>query len=139
MTLIRYNLDNLNNIWSTDRFFDSAIDDFFLKAFPARQKPLGSIKVNELDDHSEISIAAPGLSKGDFDISLKNNYVTISYKKSNEENPRLFSKQAFSKSWSVSQGTKAKDISAKYEAGILTVSIKKNPKTEPKTHSIKIT
>tara|TARA_R110000824_G_scaffold171379_5_gene348890 strand:+ start:648 stop:1067 length:420 start_codon:yes stop_codon:yes gene_type:complete len=138
MTLTRYNLDNLNNIWNADKFFNSAWDDLFFRALPVKQKSLGLVKVKDLDDHSEISISAPGLVKGDFDISLKDDCITISYERSKEDNPRLFSKNAFSRTWSIPQSTKAKDISAKYDAGILTVSIKKNAKAAPKSHSIKV-
>jgi HSP20 family protein len=105
---------------------------------PTKQKFSSTVQVRDLDDHSEISIAAPGLSKEDFDVSLKNEHLTVSYEKSIDDNPRLFSKQAFSRSWSVPRRTKMKDISAKYDAGILTVSVKKSEKAEPKAYSIKI-
>ena len=132
MTLVRYNPNKFNSI------FDYGLDELFTRAFPVKYNTSSFVDVRELEDHFEISIVAPGLEKKDFNISLKDEHITISYEKSTEDNPRQFSKMAFSKSWSVPQGTKAKDISAQYEAGILTVSINKNTKSTPKTHSIKV-
>ena len=138
MTLVRYNQNDFGNLWRTPSIFDNAFEDLLWGVLPTRQKSPSTVQVRDLDDHTEISIAAPGLDKGDFDVSLKNEHLTVSYEKSIDDNPRLFSKQAFSKSWSVPRGTKMKDVSAKYDAGILTVSVKKSKKTEPKAYSIKI-
>ena len=139
MTLVRYNQNDFGNLWRTPSIFDNAFEDLLWGVLPTRQKSPSTVQVRDLDDHTEISIAAPGLDKGDFDVSLKNEHLTVSYEKSIDDNPRLFSKQAFSKSWSVPRGTKMKDVSAKYNAGILTVSVKKSEKAEPKAYSIKIT
>jgi len=138
MTLVRYNQNDFGNLWRTPSIFDNAFEDLLWGVLPTKQKSSSTVRVRDLDDHSEISIAAPGLSKEDFDVSLKNEHLTVSYEKSIGDNPRLFSKQAFSRSWSVPRGTKMKDISAKYNAGILTVSVKKSEKAEPKAYSIKI-
>ena len=97
-----------------------------------------AVKINSLEDRTDISIAAPGVKKDEFDISIKEGVLTVSYAQSTEENERTFSQSAFARSWSLPEGTKTKDIAAKYNAGILTLSVKKPKKVEPKIHSIKV-
>jgi HSP20 family protein len=138
MTLVRRNTNNFDRFFLTaPSIFDSMLDDL-LWSPPGRKTSDEVVNTVELDDCTEICIAAPGIEKGDFNISLKESVITISYDQSTEENPRIFSKNAFSKSWTLPEGTRSKDVSAKYDAGILTVSIKKGKKIQPKTHSINI-
>jgi len=139
MTLMRRNTNDFNRFFLTaPNIFDNMFDDLFWSP-PARKKSDDCVSRAELEDRTEISIAAPGIKKEDFSISFKENVIEISYNQSTEENPRVFSTRAFSRSWTVPDGTKSKDVSAKYDAGILTVSIKKTKKIQPKTHSINIT
>ena len=138
MTLVRRNTNNLDRFFLTaPNIFDNMFDDLFWSP-PARKKSDDCVSRAELEDRTEISIAAPGIKKEDFSISLKENVIEISYDQSTEENPRVFSSRAFSRSWTIPDGTKSKDVSAKYDAGILTVSIKKVKKKQPKIHSINI-
>ena len=138
MTLVRRNTNNIDRFFLTaPNIFDNMFDDLFWSP-PIRKTQDEGVSINELEGSTEISIATPGIKKGDFNISLKENIITISYDQSTKENPRVFSKGSFSRSCSVPDGTKSKDVSAKYDAGILTISIKKAKKTQPKIHSIKI-
>ena len=123
--------------WTSPNIFDNIFDDTLWSSPVKQQKPYG-VKIKDHEDRTEVSIAAPGIKKEDFDISLKDGVMTVSYEGSTEENPRVFSKHAFAKSWTLPKGTKTKDISAKYNAGILTVNIKKPAKVQPKIQSIKI-
>ena len=138
MTLVRRNTNSIDRFFFTaPNIFDNMFDDL-LWSPPGRKTSEEAVSTIELDDCTEICIAAPGIGKEDFNISLKERVITISYDQSTEENPRIFSKKAFSKSWTLPGTTKSKDVSAKYDAGILTVSIKKTKKPQPKVHSINI-
>ena len=138
MTLMRRNTNNIDRFFLTaPNIFDNMFDDLFWSP-PGRKTSDESVSRTEFEDRTEISIAAPGIKKEDFSISFKENVIEISYDQSTEENPRVFSTRAFSRSWTVPDGTKSKDVSAKYDAGVLVVSIKKTKKTQPKTHSINI-
>ena len=138
MTLIRRNTNNLDRFFLTaPSIFDNMFDDL-LWSPPGRKTSEDAVSTIELDDCIEICIAAPGIEKEDFSISLKENIITISYDQSTKENPRVFSKNAFSKTWALPEATKSKDVSAEYDTGILTVSIKKGKKAQSKTHSINI-
>jgi HSP20 family protein len=99
------------------------------------------VSIRDLEDRHEISIAAPGLKKADFNIQLKADRLSISYDASADEDEnsrRTFSKSAFYKAYSVPEGTVPEDIKAKYSAGILKVIVNR-PKVEvPTEHNIKI-
>ena len=115
------------------------LDDFFARSFPSRQRQKSAaVHVKDLEDHFEIAVIAPGLTRKDFEISLEGDRLSVSYERNAEDSPQLFSKRSFSRSWAVNEGTKAKDISAKYNAGILTVFVQKKQKIQPKTHSIEV-
>ena len=138
MTLVRRNTNNIDRFFLTaPNIFDNMFDDLFWSP-PGRKTSDEAVSTTEHDDRTEICIAAPGIKKEDFSISLKENIITISYNQSTKENPRVFSKSAFSRSWTLPDGTKSKDVSAKYDAGILAVSVKKAKKIQSKTHSINI-
>jgi HSP20 family protein len=138
MTLVRTKFTNPNSFfWTTPTIFDNMIDEMLNTRPTTRQD--SPVKISSLEDRTEISVAAPGVKKDEFEISVKEDTLTISYAQSTKENERSFSKNAFARSWSLPEGTKTKDITAKYNAGILTLSVKKPKKVEPKTHSIKVT
>ena len=137
MTLVRTKLTNPNSFfWTSPSIFDSMFDEMLNTRPTVRQD--GTVKIKSLEDRTDISIAAPGVKKDEFDISVKEGVLTVSYAQSTEENQRTFSQSAFARSWSLPEGTKTKDITAKYNAGILTLSVKKPKKVEPKIHSIKV-
>jgi len=136
---MRRNTNDFNRFFLTaPNIFDNMFDDLFWSP-PTRKRSDDCVSKTEFEDRTEISIAAPGIKKEDFSISLKENVIEVSYGQSTEENPRAFSKSAFYRSWTLPEGTKIKDVSAQYDAGTLTLKIKKPAKSVPKIHSIKIT
>ena len=115
------------------RFFDTFFDDF--AAFPRstfgqtfREQRYPTAKVNDLEDRYEINVVVPGLNKGDLNVHLDDQTLTISYESSTGEGTNAVSYSSFSKSWTLPDGTTEKDISAGYDSGVLTVSVQK---TEP--------
>jgi HSP20 family protein len=99
------------------------------------------VHTESLEDRHEISIAAPGLKKADFNIQLKGGKLTISYDACSEESTdirRAFSKSAFSRSYNISRDTTPEGIKAKYSAGILKVTVNRPESEVPAEHSIKI-
>ena len=113
--------------------FDMFFDDF--TSFPRttfgqtfREQSYPTAKVNNLDDHYEINVVVPGLNKGDLNVHLDEQTLTISYESSTDEGTNAVSYSSFSKSWTLPDGTTEKDISAGYDSGVLTVNVQK---TEP--------
>jgi|10_taG_2_1085330.scaffolds.fasta_scaffold07069_5 HSP20 family protein len=124
--------------------FGSILDDFFFSDPLAKRPPSADddqVKVRSFEDRHEISIAAPGLKKSDFNIQLKADKLTISYDACDEqeaETSRSFSTMAFSRSWSLAKGIIPDGIKAKYNAGVLKVIVARPEDEVPAEHSIKI-
>lgn len=88
----------------------------------------------------KIELAAPGLEKKDFKIEVDNDYLTISAEKEEEKKEekedyrrREFSYHSFSRSFLLPDNTLSDKIDAKYEDGILKLSIPKKEVTVSKT------
>ena len=135
-----------------DDFFD---DDFF--RFPAaaskqlygkHAKSLMKTDVRETENTYELDIDLPGFKKDEINVELKDNCLTISaakgLDKDEEAKKGTYIRQeryagACSRSFYVGDGVEAKDISAKFENGILMVSIPKQvEKKLPESTSIAI-
>jgi HSP20 family protein len=99
-----------------------------------------SVNIKENDDEFEVELAAPGLVKSDFNIELNKDLMTISSEKKteNETNEgkqfarREFSYQSFSRSFYLPNSADAEKIKARYENGILKVSIPKKEEAKPR-------
>ena len=102
-----------------------------------------SVNIRETADNYEVEVAAPGMEKKDFKITLDGNLLTISSSKqqSGEETNdrytrREFSYQAFQRSFELPKDVVDEDnINARYENGLLYLSIPKREeakKKEPK-------
>jgi HSP20 family protein len=114
-----------------DRFLGSEISDFvgdFRGTVP-------SVNIKETNDEIKIDVAAPGMKKDDFKVTLENDYLTISSENQEEHeekdetyNQKEFSYQSFQRSFYLPENlVKADKIEAKYTYGILHLSV---PKTE---------
>ena len=79
----------LNDFFDTDRFFDS--DVFRGQSVPA-------VNVKETDNAYEIEVAAPGLTKKDFNITVDNRMLTIASEKeeTKEETEKNYTRREFS-------------------------------------------
>ena len=138
MTLI---VRNHNPGFEPHSYFGNLWDDFqFLQKRSINTRE-DRVRVQSLEDRHELSIAAPGLKKADFNIQLKGGKLTISYDACTEEDTetsRSFSKSAFSRTYSVSGDTTPEDVRAKYSAGILKVTVNRPESEVPAEHNIKI-
>ena len=100
-------------------------------------------KANISKDESgyQISLAAPGLSRSDFDIEISENVLTISSENNvkNENSLRQeYSFNKFSRSWSLPETAVVDNVTADYEAGILNVNIPVEDVTINKTKKIEV-
>ena len=73
-----------NNSWLSD-FFDN--DRFFDSSF-VRIQSVPAVNIKENDKNFEISLAAPGLSRKDFNVSVDNGMLTISSERKEEKETR---------------------------------------------------
>jgi len=107
-----------------DRLFDSVFDSFFDNTFGIRSASGYSPNYNVALDEGgyNISVAIPGLDKGDIDINVESNTLTISYKQEEGSN-NSFACSSFSRHWRLPEGTETDNITASYDKGILTLSV----------------
>jgi HSP20 family protein len=145
MSLIRYN-SALNDFVPTS--FSNLIDRFFNESVARTGGSAYSfvprVDVVETEKAYEIHVAVPGMNKEDFNIDLKDNYLTISgerkFQNENKEK-NLYSIETqygtFSRSFSLPENVDASKISAAYVNGILEVTVPKDEKKALKT-SIKV-
>lgn len=123
--------------------FDSLFDNFFRDDFPVsfRNGPNRStpaVNIAETEDNYRIEVAAPGLDKGNFEVKVDNDLLTISAKKEMKEEEtnekytrREFSLTGFNRNFHLPETVDASAISANYENGILHVVLAKKEEAKP--------
>ena len=122
---------------SIDRLFDDILTDMSYSV-PTRTRNKGpATNIQETEVAYEISVAAPGLKKADFKITLENGNLCISHQKQEDETIAL-SQSSFTYNWKAPKGTVGDDISAKYVAGILTVSVSKPAEEQATVETIQV-
>lgn len=137
MTLLRF-----SNVYPRliDRFLDDEMSDWSNRNYSNTNTTLPSVNIKEDVNGFEVELAAPGFEKGDFKIDLDKNVLTISSDKQVESETkegqrftrREFSYQSFSRSFTLPNIVDGNKIAAKYENGILRVSIPKKEEAKPK-------
>lgn len=123
-----------DNLWSRDWM------DWANLNFSDTNTTLPAVNVAEKDDEFAIELAAPGMKKDDFRISLEGNVLTISSERKNEKEEksgnysrREFSYQSFQRSFTLPVGRVETDkVAARYEDGILHIQIPKREEAKPK-------
>ena len=142
-------------------FGENLFDEFFDDDFPMipmrsirnplygkNAKNLMKTDVRETDNTYELDIDLPGFKKDEVQLDLKDGYLTISaakgLDKDQEDKKGKYIRQeryagACSRSFFVGEGIEPQDVSAKFEDGILRVSLPKQVKKElPRTSTIAI-
>lgn len=130
MTLVKYNesMPSLTS-WVDDFFNSSLLPGFGL----ARTWNSPAVNVREDHDNYYLEVAAPGLTKKDFDVSVDNGLLNISAKSEtqNEESNaqytrREFSYSTFTRTFTLPEGVEQDKIGANYQNGILHITLPKN-------------
>ena len=138
--------ENLIDEFDPFREFESPRRD---KLFGNRAGRLMKTDVRETDKTFELDIDMPGLRKEDISAELKDGYLTVSAVKSHEEKTQSSEKGRYvrqerwsgsvSRTFFVGENVTEEDVKAKYENGILQVSVPKKdvlPKPEKKMIAI---
>lgn len=118
--------DNRRNLFNLNRLFNGNGNG---------NSTMPPINIREQEKSLELELAAPGLSKDDFKITLDKGILTISSEKeqSKEEKEdgflrKEFSYNSFSRSLSLPETVdEDKDVKATYDHGILKISLSKKP------------
>ena len=147
MTTLRFNQPNLKTI---DSFLDSLINEM-----PMPQKSNGfhfpPVNIIESNEEYQIEMNVPGRKKEEFKISVDKNILTVAYsnkieesKEEKKEESRKFIKtefvtKDFKRSFTLDEKIDAENIGAKYDDGILYLSLPKKEEVKilPKEITVK--
>ncbi|MBI2270945.1 MAG: Hsp20/alpha crystallin family protein [Bacteroidetes bacterium] len=105
------------------------------------------VNIVENEKDYKVELAAPGLERKDFKVELDNNVLTISAEKEEEKKEekknykrREFSYNSFSRSFTLPENSLTDKIDAKYENGVLRLTLPKKEVTVSKpAKEIKVT
>jgi len=132
MALIKYTRPN-TDLFS--RNFNDIVDEFFNNASTNYRKDsfMPSVNVSETNTQFEVSVELPGLKKEDINVDLEKGSLTISGERKfkNEEEGKNYHRVEtqygkFSRSFYLPDIIDEDSILAKYEDGILHISINKS-------------
>ena len=133
---MKYYVTRRNN--DAANYYDKVFDNFFRPFFADETADFMKTDVKETENAYLMEIEMPGFDKNEINMSLENGYITITAKKVSESQDKYLKRErsdSYSRSYYV--GDIQKDsVSAKYENGVLVVSV---PKEQQKlSHSINI-
>ncbi|MCE3295060.1 MAG: molecular chaperone Hsp20 [Crocinitomicaceae bacterium] len=124
-------------------FFDDSIFDFFGKdngfkdPFFKRDN-MPAVNIRESDSSYEIEAVIPGLKKEDIHVDIERGVLTISGESKSEQEKKdenfarkEFSYSSFKRSFSLPENITEQDVKAKYEDGILKLSVTKKEEALP--------
>lgn len=126
-----------------NRFFN---DDFwgFNGVSTLKQPPLN---IRETGESYDLELVAPGLKKEDIHLQVSGNILTISYDHKEENNQkddagqwvrREFKRQSFSRSFTLDESVNIDNASARYENGVLHLSLPKKEQAKQVSRNIDI-
>lgn len=126
----------LGNFWNSENIFDDGLWN---------QEMLPAVNVKDVNNHYEIELSAPGYKKDAFKASIENGILTISAEMKDEKKEddkcytrREFTQSSFTRQFSMPDNVKDDSINAKYEDGLLKISIEKTENSQPKRKEISI-
>lgn len=113
-------------------FFDTW-NDWFNDGTKGRSLTVPAVNVAENEHSYVLNLAAPGLRKKDFNLSISNNVLTVSGKKENnlEEDQMDYSRveynySSFTRSFTLPDGIIEDKIEANYDGGVLSIILPKD-------------
>lgn len=142
MALIRRNSGNFSPLsnWLDDFF----TRDFFgggLPNFSSTETTIPAANIRETPDAYKVELAAPGMSKEDFQVTLDGNLLSIRSEKSRQDESKEkgnysrqeFSYQAFQRTFQLpKEVVEEEGIEATYENGLLSLTIPKREEAKQK-------
>ncbi len=141
MTTLKFNQPTLKTL---DSFLDNLLNDLPVPNNNGVNFP--AVNICETTDNYELEFNVPGRKKEDFKITIDKNILSVSFEKKEEQKEenkqfikREFSAQSFKRSFTLDEKINADEINAKYENGILHLTLpkKEEVKVLPKEISVK--
>jgi HSP20 family protein len=122
--------------------------DPFQEMVPMLRRPriefIPAFEIKETKDNYLFKADVPGVKMSDLDVSISSNQLTVSGKREAEPEEKAETYYAcersygsFSRSFTMPEAADTSAVSAELKDGVLTVSIKKKPASQPKKVDIK--
>lgn len=126
----------MDNFLNAEKFFD---DEFVKGDF------MPAVNIKENKDHYEIEVAAPGMKREDFVVTVENDMLVIAAERKEEKEEkednytrREFAYNSFRRAFALPENIREKDIEARYMDGILHLKVKRIEKPAPEIKKIAI-
>ncbi len=145
MTLVKFNPEKRDNalLPGFNDIFETIFNDSFLSDRMVTRVP--AVNISESAENFHIELAAPGLKKQDFKISVDDNVLNISVERQTEhaENDRKYNKREYSyssfvRSFTLPDITDQSRIMAAYEDGVLKIDVAKKEEAKSVSRQIDI-
>ena len=137
MTLIKSNFP-----WND---LSDLFDDRWLKTRFANGDWSPAVNVIDNANNYEIEVAAPGIKKEDFKVHIEKGLLTISGQTDNEKEEKNknytrkeFSSKSFTRSFTLPENINEEAVNAKYDNGVLKLTLTKKIKVDPKKKEISV-
>jgi HSP20 family protein len=147
MRLVRFNQPAVNQVFGNDfnnlfKTFETMLPN---KISHSQYNTLPAVNVKEIENAFHIEVAAPGLKKEDFKLSLNESRLTISVnqEQKTEENTEKFIRKEFSftsfqRTFNLPKNVEIEGIGATYTDGILTINVPKQEEVKPAIKEIAV-
>ena len=145
MTLVKFNRERNNGslMPGFNDVFDSILNDTFFNDRLVSRVPAANI--SETSNYYHVELAAPGLKKDDFKLSLDRNVLNISVEQHQENNSeqknyskREYSYSSFVRTFALPDTADDNRIEASYTDGVLKVDIAKKEEAKMISRQIEI-
>jgi HSP20 family protein len=135
MTTVKFNRPTLrtSNALLSSSPFASLFDEFVNPlSYQGSISTVPSVNISETNENYGLEFSAPGFTKEQITIGVENDMLIVSGELNNEENKeeknysrREFSIASFKRTYSLPESVNKDGISAKYENGLLHITIPK--------------
>ena len=140
--MIKFKGENPLLTRSRSPYFSEFFNDLFenVPNSDVRKSTIPSVNILESNEMYKLELAAPGLSKDDFKISIENDLLSVSTEKkvefsekSEKYTRKEFSYSSFQRSFTLPELVDVEKIGAVYENGIMTIQLPKKEEAKPKS------
>jgi HSP20 family protein len=126
-----------SDFFNRDKFFGSRLLDTW------QDQAIPAVNIKEDNKTYKIELVAPGFAREDLKVDVDNDILTISAEKREEKSDgdgdgreerftrREYSYSSFSRSFTLPQNSTADKIDAKYENGVLKLTLPKKEESQP--------
>ncbi len=136
---MKYELQTRQN----NDLFD-AFEDFFRPMFYDEKLDSMRTDIRETETSYELDIELPGFAKNEINVSLENGYLTVGAEKAEKEEnkrARYLRKEcrvSCRRSFYVGEDVEQENVKARYENGVLFLTVPKTQPKKPETKTINI-